>query len=309
MKRTKKILAVLLTLCMLLPLIQVGSLAASYTITFDADGGELVGPATYEVNVGDFYVDIFGEEAPKATLEGYNLVGWFCEKWNYWLDMSPTSYFAVNEDITFVAMWEEAPVVDPTPDPEPDPEPVVKDWTMYFDPDGGEMVGPTEYGINTGDFYADIFGDTIPQATYEGYVLIGWYLEKYNFTLTDGDVTGGGYYAVAEDSYFVALWEEAPVVDPTPDPEPEPVEKDWTMYFDPDGGEMVGPTEYGINTGDMYADIFGESIPQAILEGYVVTGWYAEKWNFTLTDGDITGGGYYAISEDCYFVAIWAEAP
>ncbi|MBE6687190.1 MAG: hypothetical protein E7591_08180, partial [Ruminococcaceae bacterium] len=248
MKCTKKILAVMLTLCMLLPLIQVGSFAASYTITFDADGGELVGPATYDVNVGDFYVDIFGEEAPKATMEGYNLVGWFCEKWNYWLDMDPTSYFAVNEDITFVAIWEEAPV-EPDEPIVPD-EPVEKDWTMYFDPDGGEMVGPTEYGINTGDFYEDIFGETIPQAVLEGYKLIGWYLEKYNFTLTDGDVVGGGYYAVAEDSYFVALWEEAPVEPDEPIVPDEPVEKDWTMYFDPDGGEMVGPTEYGINTGD-----------------------------------------------------------
>ncbi|MBR5515943.1 MAG: InlB B-repeat-containing protein, partial [Clostridia bacterium] len=402
MKCTKKILAVMLTLCMLLPLIQVGTFAASYTITFDADGGELVGPATYDVNVGDFYVDIFGEEAPVATMEGYKLVGWFCEKWNYWLDMDPSSYFAVNEDVTFVAVWEEAPV---DPEPTPDPEPVVKDWTMYFDPDGGEMVGPSEYGINTGDFYADIFGETIPQATLEGYKLVGWYLEKYNFTLTDGDVNGGGYYAVAEDSYFVAVWEEAPVEPeptPTPDvkpddkswtmtldpdggvmdegfstkyyfntgdhyvdimpayptaslegykidgwyleawnytftqgdyetgyyalaedctlvaiwveapvePEPDvPTGKDWTMYFDPDGGEMVGPTEYGVNTGDLYADIFGETIPQAILEGYVVVGWYAEKWNFTLTDGDVTGGGYYAVSEDCYFVAVWEEAP
>ena len=86
-------------------------------------------------------------------------------------------------------------------------------------------------------------------------------------------------------------------------------EKDWTMYFDPDGGEMVGPTEYGVNCDDHFADIFGETIPQATLEGYVLVGWYAEKWNFTLTDADITGGGYYGISEDCYFVALWEEAP
>ena len=141
-----------------------------------------------------------------------------------------------------------------------------------------------------------------PTATMEGWNLVGWYLEAWNYTFTEGDYETG-YYALAEDAYMVALWEEAPVAPPVDNT------KDFTMYFDPDGGEMVGPTEYGINVGDFYADIFGETIPQATLEGYVLVGWYLEKWNFTLTDGDVTGGGYYAVAEDSYFVALWEEAP
>ena len=237
---------------------------------------------------------------PTATMEGWNLVGWYLEAWNYTFTQGDyeTGYYALAEDAYMVALWEEAPIVPDVP--------TGKDFTMYFDPDGGVMAEgwATEYGVNVGDFYADIFGETIPQATLEGYVLVGWYLEKWNFTLTDGDVTGGGYYAVAEDSYFVALWEEAPV-----DPEPPVPTKAWTMTFDPDGGVMDEgfETVYGIDTGDNYKDIL-PGYPTATLEGYLLTGWYLEKYNFTFTVGDYETG-YYAISEDCVLVALWEEDP
>lgn len=86
----------------------------------------------------------------------------------------------------------------------------VKQWTLTFDPDGGVMDAgfKTSYGINTGDYYKDVFGGAYPTASLDGYVFTGWYLEKYNFTLTAGDVESG-YYAVSEDCTLVALWEEA----------------------------------------------------------------------------------------------------
>lgn len=86
----------------------------------------------------------------------------------------------------------------------------VKQYTITFDTDGGTMDAgfKTVYGVNYGDYYADVFGGTYPTASMEGYDFKGWFLEKYNFTLTEGDVTGGGYYAVSEDCTLVALWEE-----------------------------------------------------------------------------------------------------
>ena len=54
----------------------------------------------------------------------------------------------------------------------------------------------------------DIFGGYYPVATMEGYEFGGWYLEMYGFTLTEGDVTNGGYYAVAHDCTLVAIWNE-----------------------------------------------------------------------------------------------------
>jgi len=289
-----------------------------YTMYFDPDGGEMAeGWATeYGVNVGDFYADIFGETIPQATLDGYVLIGWYLEKWNFTLtdgDVTGGGYYAVAEDSYFVALWEEAPeepVVPDIPDPQPIPDPEKPDdksWVLTFDPDGGILDEGFEYHyyFNTGDEYKDIMPG-YPTATLEGYNLIGWYLEAWNYTFTQGDYETG-YYALTEDAYMVALWEVAPV-----EPEPDvPAEKEWKMYFDPDGGEMAEgwATEYGVNVGDMYADIFGETIPQATLEGYVLIGWYLEKWNFTLTDGDVTGGGYYAVAEDSYFVALWEEDP
>ena len=84
-----------------------------------------------------------------------------------------------------------------------------KSWTITLDADGGVLNAPSVYACNTGDTYADIFGGFSPPTTLEGYTFGGWYLDKYNFTLTEGDVTNGGYYAVAENCVLTALWLEA----------------------------------------------------------------------------------------------------
>ncbi len=264
-----------------------------WVITFDPDGGELLGPETYGINKGDYYTDIFDGVLPQATLEGYVLIGWYCEKWNFTLtqgDLDGGGYYAVDEDNLFVALWEEAPIVEPT-----------KDWTITFDPDGGVMPEGVElsYGINYNENYKEATGIEYPVPTLDGYVFAGWYWDVYNFNLDPG-TWDTGYFAVECDVALVALWEEAPVVEPT---------KDWTITFDPDGGEMVGPTEYGINMGDFYTDIFDGVLPQATLEGYLLVGWYCEKYNFTLTQGDLDNGGYYAVAEDNVLVALWEEAP
>ncbi len=73
-----------------------------WTITFDPNGGTMVGATTYGINTGDVYSDVIGS-MPQATRSGYTLSSWYNEKYGYTLNMS--DYFAVSEDVTFKAQW------------------------------------------------------------------------------------------------------------------------------------------------------------------------------------------------------------
>ncbi len=74
----------------------------SYTITFNANGGTLSGASSYTITKGQSYSAAIGS-MPTATKEGYTLSGWYCEKYGYTLSMSDT--FAVDENVTFKAVW------------------------------------------------------------------------------------------------------------------------------------------------------------------------------------------------------------
>ncbi|MBR4881971.1 MAG: InlB B-repeat-containing protein, partial [Clostridia bacterium] len=74
----------------------------SYTITFNANGGTLSGSSNYTITKGQSYSAAIGS-MPTATKEGYTLSGWYCEKYGYTLSMSDT--FAVDENVTFKAVW------------------------------------------------------------------------------------------------------------------------------------------------------------------------------------------------------------
>ena len=86
-------------------------------MTFDPDGGVMDEgfELSYGINTGDLYVDIL-PGYPTATLEGYTLAGWFLEAWNYTFTEGDynTGYYALSEDCTLVALWEEAAVVECT---------------------------------------------------------------------------------------------------------------------------------------------------------------------------------------------------
>ena len=74
----------------------------NYTLTFDANGGTMVGASTYGINTGDTFASVLGA-MPTATRDGYSLTGWYNEKYGYILNLNDT--FAVSESVTFKAQW------------------------------------------------------------------------------------------------------------------------------------------------------------------------------------------------------------
>ena len=135
--------------------------AKTYRVTFDANGGEDVSPAT--AAHGDTVV---APEAP--TREGYTFLGWYLEETAY--DFSAP----VTGDLTLAARWE------------------AKTYRLNFDANGGEDVSPATAAH--GDTVV------APEApTREGYTFLGWYLGEtaYDFTApVTGDLTLAARWAV-----------------------------------------------------------------------------------------------------------------
>ncbi len=216
----------------------------TYTITFDANGGTLSGTKTYSIKTGSTYKSVIGSTMPTPTRSGYTFNGWYNEKYGYTLNLNDT--FNVSENVTFKAQW--------TKNAE------TKSWTITFDPNGGTMVGSSTYGINTGDYYKDIFG-SMPTATRSGYTLTGWYNEKYSYTLNMSD-----YFAISENATFKAQWTKNTT-------------NTYTLTFDTNGGKMPSgySTTYNFEADEKFIDIIG-GYPVPTKSGYIFEGWRRTDW-------------------------------
>ncbi|MBR6514065.1 MAG: InlB B-repeat-containing protein [Clostridia bacterium] len=118
-------------------------------------------------------------------------------------------------------------------------------------------------------------------------------------TLADG-------LAIQENSSSDFTVIEAPV---EPDEPEVPVEKAYTITFDPDGGVMPEGAllVLPINNGENYKEAAGYEYPVPTLEGgYVFAGWYWEEYNYTLYKGDWDTGNY-AITWSITVVALYEE--
>ncbi|MBQ4561398.1 MAG: InlB B-repeat-containing protein [Clostridia bacterium] len=270
----------------------------TYTVTFNGNGGSVSGTSSYKIKTGQYYKDVMGN-GPTATRSGYTFAGWYNEKYSYTLNVN--DYFAITENATFKAVW-----VANSPDTTPeDTEPT---WTITLDGNGGTVVGSTTYKIQKGQYYYEVF-TSLPRATRSGYTLKSWYNEKYGYTLS---LAESEFFNVSENITLKAQWtKNEEVTSPAPDDNDTPendtntpdLSKKYTITFDPNGGTMVGPTKYGINTGDKYVDIFG-SMPKATKSGYTLDSWYNEKYGYTLS---LASTEYFAIAENATFKAVWKQ--
>ena len=154
----------------------------------------------------------------------------------------------------------------------------VKDWTMTFDPNGGEMVGATTYGINTNESYADVMNE-LPLATKAGYTLTGWYCEKYGYTLSLADI-----YTVSEDTTFVAVWQVSTC----------------TVSFDANGGEGA-PEAFTVTANETVT--LSSAVPTR--SGYVFLGWAESA---TASEATVKAGASYTPAGDVTLYAVWQDA-
>ena len=290
--------------------VYVGESFDGYILTFNPNGGTMPEDyaTTYEFLADEKFIDVIGG-FPVPTKEGYEFAGW---QWanrsdHFWTDGWGTQPYTFDQNITVDAVW--------------------TTHTCNFTQSGTTKATCTEPGVTT---YSCTCGESYTEET----APLG---HSYSTTTTAATCTADGETVTicsrcgeASTTVIAALghswgdWVEtkAPTA-LTAGSETRTCErcgatetrevastKAWRITFDADGGKMPAgvATVYGINTNENYKDATGVDYPVPTLEGYVFDGWYWEAYNYTLTKGD-WDTGYFAVSVDVDFVALWSEDP
>ena len=189
----------------------------TYTVTFNANGGELSGNATVEVEEGE---KITG--APTASKDGYTFDGWFDAATGG--DEIVLSTYTVTKDVTLYAQYTEDEEPGPGPGPQPEPE----TYTVTFDANGGTLSGNATVEVEEGKTIAGA-----PTAGKDGYTFDGWF-----DAATGGNKIDLSTYTVTKDVTLYAQYTE----DKEPGPEPEPA---LNIRLEAEDAKVEGTPSYG----------------------------------------------------------------
>ena len=190
----------------------------TYTVTFNANGGELSGNETVEVEEGE---KITG--APTASRDGYTFDGWFTAATGG--DEVSLSTYTVTADVTLYAQYTE----DKEPEPEPGPQPEPETYTVTFDANGGTLSGNATVEVEEGKTIAGA-----PTAGKDGYTFDGWF-----DAATGGNKIDLSTYTVTKDVTLYAQYTEDE--EPGPD-EPAPA---LDIRLEAEDAKVEGTPSYG----------------------------------------------------------------
>ena len=190
----------------------------TYTVTFNANGGELSGNATVEVEEGE---KITG--APTASKDGYTFDGWFDAATGG--DEIDLSTYTVTKDVTLYAQYTEDEEPGPGPGPQPEPE----TFTVTFDANGGTLSGNATVEVEEGKTITGA-----PTAGKDGYTFDGWF-----DAATGGDEIDLSTYTVTKDVTLYAQYTEDE--EPGPD-EPAPA---LDIRLEAEDAKVEGTPSYG----------------------------------------------------------------
>ncbi len=143
--------------------------ANSYTITLNADGGEVT-PDSIEVEFANTYNDL-----PTPIKEGYSFVGWYDEDQNL---INNNSIVDKARTQTFTAHWS------------------ANDYTIAFNPNGGS-VNPSSKNVTYDSNYGEL-----PVPTKTGYTFTGWYTDASDGTKVEEDTI----VKTVQDQTLYAHW-------------------------------------------------------------------------------------------------------
>ena len=190
----------------------------TYTVTFNANGGELSGKATVEVEEGE---KITG--APTASKDGYTFDGWFDAATGG--DEIYLSTYTVTKDVTLYAQYTEDEEPGPGPGPQPEPE----TYTVTFDANGGTLSGNATVEVEEGKTITGA-----PTAGKDGYTFDGWF-----DAATGGNKIDLSTYTVTKDVTLYAQYTEDE--EPGPD-EPAPA---LDIRLEAEDAKVEGTPSYG----------------------------------------------------------------
>ena len=121
----------------------------TYTVTFNANGGNLSGNSYITVKTGSRYGTL-----PTATKSGYTFDGWYTSG-SGGTRITENTTVSLTGNQTLYAHWTE------------------KTYTVTFNANGGNLSGNSYITVKTGSRYG-----TLPTATKSGYTFDGWYTSE-----------------------------------------------------------------------------------------------------------------------------------
>ncbi len=286
--------------------------ANKYTITFDGNG-VAVTPSTKQVTYGQTYGTL-----PAPTKPGYTFNGWY----NGGNKVQSTDTVDITGNTTLTAQW------------------IGAEYTVYFNPDGGN-VSPTSKKVNNEGQYG-----ALPTPTKTGYTFAGWYkdgtkIESTTKVETTTDITlkakwtaikstltvnpnGGIWDGSSSSQTFTQDYNTTKTIN-----NPSKNVDGCRVTFDGNGGTAqtvaitqtttftgwtlsgkgsFGGTTYtfGDGNGTLTANYSGENItlPNATKTGATLKGWYTSTTGGTPVGG---AGDIWKPSTDITLYAQWNE--
>ena len=282
--------------------------ANQYTITFDADGGNVT-PSTKQVTYDQKY-----GELPTPTKTGYTFEGWFMEDST---QITSNDTVKITEDKTLKAHWKGAT------------------YTLTVNPNGGTWNESSELQTVTGTYNSpkQIANPTAPNGytvtlnndgattqiiqakTFAGWVLSGkGKISETTYTFGDGDGTITAQYKDDDvtlptptkegytfDGWYTAETEGNKVETPYKPTNDTTLYTRWTankytIIFDGNGS-----TEPSTTKEVTYGEKYGE-LPTPTKEGYEFDGWYKEDGT-KVTEDDIVD-----VTKETKLIAGWLGA-
>lgn len=214
--------------------------SVNYTLTYNANGGNGAPAAVTQSSTTGSSVFTILNTVP--TRDGYTFKGWADSANATTATYQGGDTITLTGNKTIYAVWEKN-------------APVSKDYTLIYDPNGGEGgPGSETKASDTGSATFTVSSD---EPTREGYTFKGWadsadaaapnYLAGDELTIT-GSVLTKTIYAVWEQN-------QEPDPDPDPTPEPDPDEKD------SEPGMKKEVSEESVKPGDTVAFTLKSNVP------------------------------------------------
>lgn len=169
--------------------------AVIYRVTFHANGGTAVNPASTEAEAGEAIGTL-----PVTTREGYEFQGWFTAQTG---GTRVTEATVVNSDMDLYAQWKAIQVT--------------QTHTVTFHANGGTAVNPASIETESGKAIG-----SLPSTTREGYEFQGW------FTAQTGGTKVTEATVVTSDMTLYAQWKK--MMQPQPKPEVSFTETEYSLY-------------------------------------------------------------------------------
>ena len=287
--------------------------ANRYTITFDNAGGQN-STTTKEVSYGQTYGTL-----PTPTKAGYTFDGWY----NGSTKVTESDIVNITSNTTLTARW------------------LGSEYTVTFDPDGGNVNPTTKKVINGGTY------GTLPTPTKTGNIFKGWYKDttkieetttvdistnitlkasweviKYTLTVNPNGGTWNGN--TTSQNFGQGYGTTKTISNPTATPSgytvrfntnggtsTDSLQQIQTTAFDgwklTGGGTFVAPTyTYGTSNGTLTAQYTGNNVtlPNATKTGSTLKGWYTSGTGGTRVGG---AGDAYTPTESTTLFAQWNE--